>query len=283
MCVWLPLRNLTKAQGHLIMAPILKHPHQHQSGSYLEELHDLRLCRPPWIKPFITCWHSCPALNVCTPWESDEASETWWVTNYLRLCKRLADCVPRREREAGHALLCHAMPTASPGRRHHLSAAVAAWPLSPEVADSRQKRNRPQQMEQLYSGWPIRALCPCHMSLTLVFLFWQHFKTGPFSFGWRHKRERVKEKLTRPLSSLRLKFSKRAGTKRRTRLRANKSKAPPQKKSCCAPLQLPTPHSSLWNTLGPKEEIKRSVPTNRNVCKESACTKAICNFTKWQT
>lgn len=87
MCVWLPLRNLTKAQGHLIMAPILKLPHQHQSGSYLEELHDLRLCRPPWIKPFITCWHSCPALNVCTPWESDEASETWWVTDYLRLCK----------------------------------------------------------------------------------------------------------------------------------------------------------------------------------------------------
>lgn len=35
------------AQGHLIMGPILKLPHQHQSGSYLEELYDLRLCRPP--------------------------------------------------------------------------------------------------------------------------------------------------------------------------------------------------------------------------------------------
>lgn len=238
---------------------------------------------PPPLSPSMNqTFHYMLTLLSCA--ECVYTMGKWWGIGNL-----MSDGLPalvqkagwRREREAGRAL--PAMPTASPGRRHHLSAAVAAWPLSPEVADSRQKRNRPQQMEQLYSGWPIRALCPCHMSLTLVFLFWQHFKTGPFSFGWRHKRERVKEKLTRPLSSLRLKFSKRAGTKRRTRLRANKSKAPPQKKSCRAPLQLPTAHSSLWNTLGPKEEIKRRVPTNRNVCKESACTKAICNFTKWQT
>lgn len=195
LCVWLPLRNLTKAQGHLIMAPILKLPHQHQSGSYLEELHDLRLCRPPWIKPFITCWHSCPVLNVCTPWESDEASETWWVTDYLRLCKGWPT-VCRGEREAGSAL--PAMPTASPGRRHILSAAVAAWPLSPEVADSRQKRNRPQQMEQLYSGWPIRALCPCHMSLTLVFCSDNTSRQGLSVWGETQK-GKGEEKLTRPL------------------------------------------------------------------------------------
>lgn len=41
------LRNLVMAQGHLIMAPIFKLAHQHQSGPYLEELHDLRLCHPP--------------------------------------------------------------------------------------------------------------------------------------------------------------------------------------------------------------------------------------------
>lgn len=45
--VLLRRRNLMMAQGHLIMAPISKLPHQHQSGLYLEELHDLRLCRPP--------------------------------------------------------------------------------------------------------------------------------------------------------------------------------------------------------------------------------------------
>lgn len=75
------------AQGHLIMAPIFKLAHQHQSGSYLEELHDLRLCHPPWIKPFITRWHFCPVLNACTPWESDEASGTWRVMDNPLLCK----------------------------------------------------------------------------------------------------------------------------------------------------------------------------------------------------
>lgn len=84
LCVWLRLRHWMTARGYLIMVPILKLPHQHQSGSYLEELHDLRLGRPPWIKPFITRWHPCPALNVCTPWERDETSETWWVTDNLR-------------------------------------------------------------------------------------------------------------------------------------------------------------------------------------------------------
>lgn len=83
----LQLRNLVMAQGHLIMAPIFKLAHQHQSGSYLEELHDLRLCHPPWIKPFITRWHFCPVLNACTPWESDEASGTWRVMDNPLLCK----------------------------------------------------------------------------------------------------------------------------------------------------------------------------------------------------
>lgn len=270
------LRNLTMAQGHLIMAPILKLPHQHQSGSYLEELHDLRLCRPPWIKPFITCWHSCPVLNACTPWESDEASETWWVTDNLRSCKGWPTA-RRGKRGAGRAL--PALPTASPGRRHHLGAALAPWPLSPEVADSRRKRNRPQQMGPLTLAGTSEhcVLVTCHL---LLFSGLTTLQDRAFQFWVRHKRERAR-KSWRGLSSLRLKFSERAGTKRRTRLRANKSEAHPQK---AAVHPHGSPHHSPYKTpLGPQEVIKRSVPTHRNVCKESAHTKAICNFTKWQT
>lgn len=172
--VLLRLRNLMMAQGHLIMAPISKVPHQHQSGSYLEELHDLRLCRPPWIKPFIICWHFCPALNVCTPWESDKASETWWVMDNLRLCKGW-QTVCRSERGAGRGL--PAMPTASPGRCHHLSTALGPWPLSPEVADSLQKRNHPQQMGPLTLAGPSKhcVLVTCHL---LLFSGWNTSRQG---------------------------------------------------------------------------------------------------------
>lgn len=172
--VLLRLRNMMMAQGHLIMAPISKLPHQHQSGSYLEELHDLRLCRLPWIKPFITCWHFCPALNVCTPWESDEALETWWVMNNLRLCKDW-QTVCRSEWEAGRGL--QAMPTASPGRCHHLSIALSPWPLSPEVADSLQKRNHPQQMGPLTLAGPSKhcVLVTCHL---LLFSVWNTSRQG---------------------------------------------------------------------------------------------------------
>lgn len=67
-------RKLMMVQGHLIMAPILKLPRQHHSGSYPEELYNILFCHPPWIKAFITCWHSCPVLaGRRAPWESDEA------------------------------------------------------------------------------------------------------------------------------------------------------------------------------------------------------------------
>lgn len=167
---------------------------------------------------------TCPALNVCTPWESDEALETWWVMDNLRLCKGWPTAC-RSEREAGRAL--PAIKTASPGRRHHLSTALAPWPLSPEVADSRQKRNRPQQMGPLTLAGPSKhcVLVTCHL---LLFSGLTTLQDRAFQFRVRHKRERVR-KSWRGLSSLRLKFSERAGTKRRTRLRANKSRAPPQK------------------------------------------------------
>lgn len=149
VCVRLRHKNLTMAQGHLIMAPILKLSRQHQSGSYLEELHDLRFCRPPWIKPFITCWHSCPVLSVCAPWESDEAQETWWVTDNLRLCKAGRLCATASVWLCGwpcppsHA---NCLPWHS---LSHLSTALARRPRSPEAAGSRQKRNRLQQMGPL--------------------------------------------------------------------------------------------------------------------------------------
>lgn len=180
--VLLRRRNLMMAQGHLIMAPISKLPHQHQSGSYLEELHDLRLCRPPWIKPFITRWHFCPALNVCTPWESDKASETWWVMDNLRLCKGWqtvrgggGERARGRLWPPSHASRCAwQMPPPQHGPRS----------LAPLTWGGRQpaEEKSPAADGATYFGWPTQALCPCHMSLTLVFWL-KHFKTGLFSYG----------------------------------------------------------------------------------------------------
>lgn len=263
-----------KVQGHLIMAPISELPHQHQSGSYLEELHDLRLCRPPWIKPFITCWHSCPALNACTPWESDEASETWWVTDNLLLCKRWLDCVPPPSaRPAVPSRPCQALRLAD--------ATISARPSLPGPSHLRWQTAGRREIAR--SRWG-HLLWPAHPSIVslshVTYSCFSGLTTLPdraFQFWVRHKKGRGEEKLTWPL------FSERAGTKRRTRLRANKSRAPPQKKLPVHPYGSPQ-HSRPYKTpWAPKETIKRSVPTHRNVCKESACTKAICNFTKWQT
>lgn len=155
LCERLQLRNLMMARGHLIMVPILKLCHQHQSGSYLEELCDLRLRRPPWIKPFITCWHSCPALNaVCTPWESDdEALETWWVTDNLRLCKRLGRLFYAAA-SARPACALPAMPTASPGRRHHLGTSNPPRPPPPAPwPPSHLRRQTAGRKEIAHSRW----------------------------------------------------------------------------------------------------------------------------------
>lgn len=233
--------------------PIFKLAHQHQSGSYLEELHDLRLCHPPWIKPFITRWHFCPVLNACTPWESDAASETWRVMDNPLLCKGWQSvCCGGRGGWGAPGCDFPAMPTASPGRCLRLSAASCprspSQPPSPEVADSLEKRNHPRQMGPLTLAGPSKhcVLVTCHL---LLFCGWNTSRQKPFSCGWDTKKKgRGWGKAD--IASLRSssKFSERAGIKRRTRLRANKSRAPPlthTKKGCCAPLWFPSPLFSL--------------------------------------
>lgn len=107
-----------------------------------------------------------------------------------------------------------------------------------------------------YAGWPIQALCPCHMSLTLVFWL-RHFKTTSFSCGWEKKRKGVR-KSWHSLSLL--KFSERASNKRRTRLRAKRSRAPPQK-AAVDPYSFP--HRFPHKKLRAGDRKKRPYPQKR--------------------
>lgn len=227
------------AQGHLIMGPILKLPHQHQSGSYLEELHDLSLCRPPWIKPFITCWHSCPVLNVCTPWESDEASETWWVTDNVHLCKGWPT-VSRSEARARPCPPSHANCFAwqTPLSQH------SPRPLASPTWGGRQsvEEKSPAADGATYFGWPSQALCPCHMSLTLVFWSDNTSRRGLSVFSETQK-GKGEEKLTRPLfAPAQILWKSRHQEKNQIKSQQKQSS---YTKSCRAPLQFPLPFSSL--------------------------------------
>lgn len=95
-----------------------------------------------------------------------------------------ASLVCLSECEASRAL--PAMPTASPGRRHHLSPALAPCP-------SHLRRQTAGRREIARSRWGhlLWLAHPSIVSLSHVtyscFLVWQHFKTGPFSFGWDTK------------------------------------------------------------------------------------------------
>jgi len=228
-----------RAQMHLIMKP-----RQHQSGSYLEEFHDLRFCHPPWIKPFITCWHSCPVLNACTPWDSDEASKTWWETDNRRLCKSWPTAW-RNAREAGRAL--PAMPTASPGSSRRLGTAVAPRPFSPEAVDSRHKRNRAQHTGPLTLAGPFKhcVLVTCHL---LLFSWSDNTLRQGFSvFCETHKRK-GEEKLTRSLfAPAQIVWKCRHQEKKQIK-RQTKGEQPEPTKTYLAPLQLPSlqPSKTLW-------------------------------------
>lgn len=114
------------------------------------------------------------------------------------------------------------------------------------------------------------------------FPVWQHFKTVLSVLCETQKEEEEKKvrKSWRGVSSLKLKFSERAGTTRRTRLCANKSRATPPTRSGLAPLRLPSPHFPLENKQGPLEVIRRRDFTSRNLCKESARTKGHLQFYK---
>lgn len=264
------------AQGHLIMSPILKLPHQHQSGSYLEELHDLRLCRPPWIKPFITCWHPCPVLNVYTPWESDETSETWWVMDNLHLCKGWPT-VPQRARgrscPPNHAN-CFAGQT--PPSQH------SPRLLAPLTWGGRQpaEEKSPAADGATCFGWPIQALCPCHMSLTLVFWSDNTSRQGLSVFSETQK-GKGEEKLTRPLFAP-AQILWKSQHQEKNQIKSQQKQSTPTKKLSCTPT-VPLTTLFLIKHPGPPGGDKKKRPYPQKVCKESACTKAICNFTKWQT
>lgn len=248
------LRNLMTAWGHLIMSPILKPPNLHQSGLHLEEVHDLRLSHPPWIKP--------------SPADTLVLSQT------------------RAHHRTGTR--CRGPPPPGPRQLLRLADAVgavrpaASGAVSPQVADSRQKRNRRQQMGgggTCFSR-PSRALCPCHMSVTLVFWSDNTSRRGLSVFQRGHKRGKGGGKSWRGLSSLRRKilWKSRHQEKNQIKRQQKRSSHTKKKKLLCTPTVPP-----CKNSLGPQEVIKRSVSTHRNVCKESARTKAICNLTKWQS
>lgn len=248
----LQLRNLVMAQGHLIMAPIFKLAHQHQSGSYLEELHDLRLCHPPWIKPFITRWHFCPVLNACTPWESDEASGTWRVMDNPLLCKGWQSvCCGGRGVGGGTWpwLPGHANRFAwqMPSSQRCLPSLIPVPTPLTWGGEQPGEEKSPTADGATYAGWPIQALCPCHMSLTLV-LWLKHFKTEPFSCGWDTKKEKGVRKSWHSLSSLQLEILWKGWHQEKNKIKGQQKQSTPphtQKKGCHAPLRFPSPLFSL--------------------------------------
>lgn len=205
--------------------------------------------------------------KVMRHWKPDEWRITCAFTKAGGLCAIASEAV--------RAL--PAMPTASPGRRHHLRqhSPRPLAPLSPEAGDSRQKRNRSQQMGPLTLAGPSEhcVLVTCH----LLLFFWSDntSRQGFSVFGGDTKgKGNGERKSWRGLPLLLLKFSERADTKRGTSLRTNKGRAPP------AP-QKPAMHPYSSSQRSPYKTPR--VREHRNLCKESACTKAICNFTKWQT
>lgn len=116
-------------------------------------------------------------------------------------------------------------------------------PLSPEAADSLQKR------EIACSRWGhlLWLARPRIVSLSHVtyscFLLWQHFKTGAFQFWVRHKREKGEEELTRPLfTPAQILWKSRHQEKNQIK-RQQKPSNPSPTKSCRPPLQLPSPFS----------------------------------------
>lgn len=74
-----------------------------------------------------------------------------------------------------------------------------------------------------------RALCPCHMSLTLVFWL-KHLETGPFSLGWDTKREEGEEKLTSPSLSAPAQILWKGRHRERNKIKSQQKESSPLKK-----------------------------------------------------
>lgn len=259
--------------------PIFKLAHQHQSGSYLEELHDLRLCHPPWIKPFITRWHFCPVLNACTPWESDAASETWRVMDNPLLCKGWQSvCCGGRGGVGGHLAV-----TSRPCQPLHLADAfVSALPPVPDP-----RPNPPHlrwrtawRREITHGRWGhLRWLAhPSIVSLSHVTyscFVAETLQDRSLSVVVETQKKKGRGWGKADIASLRSssKFSERAGIKRRTRLRANKSGAPPphthKKRLPCTPT-VPLTTFLLIKHSGPPGGDKKKRPSQQK-CMQRKC------------
>lgn len=159
---------------------------------------------------------------------------------------------------------------------------LAPWPLSPEAADSRHKRNRPQQMGPLTLAGPSKhcVLVTCHL---LLFSGLTTLQDSAFGFVWDTKGRRKKkgeEKLTRCLFTQAQIFWKSRHHEKNQIMCQQKQSNPPPTRSGLAPLRLPSPHFPLEYTQGPSEVIRRRDFTSRNLCKESARTKGHLQFYK---
>lgn len=194
-------------------------------------------------------------LNACTPWESDEASETWWVTDNPRSWQSLTGwlCAVASARPAVPSQPCQLFRLAD--------ATISVQPSLPGPSHLRwQTAGRREIAHSRWGHFTLAGsskhcvLVTCHL---LLFSGLTTLEDRPFQFWVRHKRERVR-KSWRGLSSLRLKFSERADTKRRTRLRANKSSTPT--KSCCTPLRFPLTTLLLIKHPRPPRDDKKKRP-----------------------
>lgn len=114
---------------------------------------------------------------------------------------------------------------------------LAPWPLSPEAADSRHKRNRPQQMGPLTLAGPSEhcVLVTCHL---LLFSGLTTLQDSAFGFVWDTKgrrRKKGEEKLTRCLFTQAQIFWKSRHHEKNQIMRQQKQSNPPDKKRSCTP------------------------------------------------
>lgn len=222
----------------------------------------------------VLCWTHVHHGKVMRHRKPDE----WRITC---ACARAGRWCTEAGCEAGRAL--PAVPTALAWQPPPNLATDSCSPrpaLSPEAADSRQKRNRPQQMGPLTLAGPSKhcVLVTCHL---LLFSGLTTPREGGLSVFWvRHKRERGEEKLTRPLFTA-AQILWKSRHKRRARLRANKSRAPPSptKKLSCTPTA-PFTTPLLIKHSGPPGGDKKERPYPQKLMQRKCMYKGHLQFYK---
>lgn len=214
---------------------------------------------PLFLSPFIKSWHLGPTPE-CKRLISNEASETWWETDNLRLCVK-----------AG--LLCGAAivwldVTSQLCQMLRLAEAAASQhsPLSPGPFHLR--RQAAGVREIACSRWgPLTLVGPfkhCVLVICHLFLFFglTTLAGRALQFCMRHKggmaKEKRKKKSWRSLSSLQLKFSEIAGRQKKNQIKSQqKQSSLRSQKTCTAPSQFPSLNSPSYTTLSHRGVIKK--------------------------